>query len=127
MLVDTALEDDAGQLPLGHCQLLAGLDALPVGEPLLDQLLLAGLNGEVRHREGHFLLLRIAVLRDAVTGVPGEGGVLDLALRTRAEPDHLVDVNKMVGNVLPGGGAGHPGLGDHLFEVAPLGVAEELL
>lgn len=42
-------------------------------------------------------------------------------------PDHFVDVNKMIGDVIPCFAAGFPPFIDHQREVAPLGIAQQLL
>ena len=90
------LVDDARQILFGDGELLARSDPFGFEEALLDEFGPAGLDGEVGLREGDFRLLRIAVLRDEITGEAGEHEVFDLALAAGAEVDHFVDVNKMV-------------------------------
>jgi hypothetical protein len=41
-----------------------------------------------------------------ITGVTGEHDIMDLTLSARADPDHFVDANKMVGRAVPGNLAG---------------------
>lgn len=64
--------------------------------PLFDDLLPSCLDGEIGLREVDRILRRIAVLRDQVAGVAGEGDVLSFALCAGAEIDHFRDAKKMV-------------------------------
>jgi len=63
-VVAQAVEDDAGELFFGAGKFLAGADALGLGQSLLNQLLLAGLDSEVSLGKGDGVLGRVAVLRD---------------------------------------------------------------
>ena len=53
--------------------------------------------------------------------------VVDLALAARAQVDHFVDIDKMVGYRVAGDLARGPGLRNDGREIAPLGVAQQML
>jgi len=67
------------------------------------------------------------ILGDEVTGVAGEGDILDLPLGSLPEVDHFRDIKKMIPDVIPGGAASGLGLLDDLGEVLPPGVSKEHL
>src|SRR3546814_10794811 len=56
LAIDAALVQHAGQGLLRERELLARLQAFQFGDALLDDLLLAGLHREIRHREGNLSL-----------------------------------------------------------------------
>ena len=46
---------------------------------------------------------------------------------TGAQVDHFPDVGKMVGDIAAGDFTGRFGLGNHVQEIVPLGVTEQML
>jgi len=67
------------------------------------------------------------ILGDEVTGVAGEGDILDLPLGSLPEVDHFADIGKMILRVNPGGLTSRLGFFDDGDEVSPLGIPEQHL
>ena len=125
LVVAETVEDDPRKLLLRPGEPPAGTDPFRLGQPLLDDLLLAGLDGEVGLGKGDLLLGRVAVLSDQVAGVAGEGDVLDLPLGAGTKIDHFADIGKMVLRIITGSLASGYGLVDDLRKVLPLGVSQK--
>src|SRR5687768_10108555 len=64
--IDVVLVEDALELRLGLCELLARLKSRGLGEPVFDEFQRAGRHGEVVLREGDLGLARIAVHGDEI-------------------------------------------------------------
>ena len=71
LVVLHSIVNDAGQGLFRARQLLAGGQPLDFAQSLLDEFLLASLEGEVRLVEGDLVLAWIAVLGDQVAGIAG--------------------------------------------------------
>ncbi len=68
-----------------------------------------------------------AGLRNQVSGVASEHNVIHLALATRTEIDHFVDLNKMVEDRMRRNLAGSFSLADDRRKVTPFRIAKEVL
>lgn len=91
----------------------------------VGQLLPPRLNGEVCLAERDDAFRRVGVLHDEVAGVAGEMVVFDLALRSRAERNHLHRTVQMILDALPTITARLFGLLEHGGEFLPAAVFEK--
>jgi hypothetical protein len=81
-------------------QAVTGIQAGLQTHAFFDQLLLAGLAGEVALGEGDGFLAGITIHRYQIAGVTGQHEVLYLTLTSFADPDHFRDATKMIANVV---------------------------
>lgn len=118
-IVDAAFVDVLGQRFFRFAQTFASVEPGLQAHAVFDQLLLAGLDGEVALCEGDGFLAWVAVLGDQVAGVAGEHEVVDGALGTATKFDHFRDATKMVADRVTRGFTGLNGAIDCILNVFP--------
>lgn len=125
-IVDAAFVDVLGQYLFRFAQAVAGIEPGLQAHAILDQFLLAGLDGKVALGEGDGFLARIAVLGNQVAGVAGEHEIVDETLGAATKFDHFRDATKMVADRVASGFTGLDGTIDGGLEIFPTGVPEGL-
>ena len=96
MTIDTALVQHTGELLFRKRQLLPCIQPLPLSEPLFDHLLLAGLDGKIRHRKSDLILARIAILGDEIAGVARQHDIQHFLAGALRHWYRFRDVSKMI-------------------------------
>ena len=94
--VDSPFVHVRGKHPFSFYEPVPRRDARDRDHALLDQFLLASLQGEIALRERDFFLAWVAVHGDEVACVAREHVILDLALAPATQSYHFADLGKMV-------------------------------
>jgi len=123
LIIHSSFIDILGKLNFGIAQFLAGLQAFLQSDALLDNFLPPGLNGEIALGKGNRILAGVTVLSNEVTSVAGQHNILNRPFRAGSDPDHFVDVNKMVHDRNTSIRTGILALVHDLEEVAPFRIA----
>ncbi len=93
---------------------------------VISHFLLPRLHGEISLPQRDERLAGIDVLDYEVAGVAGERPIFDLALRARADADHIAHFRKMVGNRVAALDAGFHCFLNHRLEVTKVQILQHL-
>ena len=127
LVVDPTLVQHTREFLLSLLKLGTSFYALHVQESLFNELHATGLHSKVGLGKGNLRLLGVTILSHEITGIAREHDIIDLTNCPTSQLDLFIDVTKMVCNWLAHVFTGRFRLVNHVGEILPQAIAQQLL